>query len=398
VHGQDGAVTLPEAQRTYPASVRGQMDLVLPPAGRSRRVAEWGVVAWAVVGVAVVIWLLVRLFHGLGALLPYLVMAGMVVLVLSPAVRALTRLRVPRELAVTIVFAVASVATPAVVPLILRTLLNQVRSLLRSSPTALESGGLVGRLAGSSNSMLHALGKAIKANVQSYQTHAAGHLASVGSILAHAAVVVLLGGFLGYLILLSRPGIGAGLMLMVPPSRRAIVQEVTTEMGRIVGSYVRARLIVSAAVGVLATIGLWAIGMPFWLVLGLAVGLANLIPTLGAYIGGAPVVLVALLTKPPAFLFAALAVIVLSHVVDGFILSPIILSETMHLHPVVVLLSVVVGAELAGIWGVLAAIPVSAMIQFLLRRWVSPKVYGDPRDPVAVSAADLPPGEAASSV
>jgi|SRR6266571_1513516 len=369
------------------------MDLVLPPASRSRRVAEWGVVAWAVVGVAIVIWFLVRLFQGLGALLPYLVMAAMVVLILSPAVRALTRLRVPRELAVTIVFAVASAATPALVPLVLRTLLDQVRSLLRSSPTALESGGLVGRLAGSSNSLLHSAGNAIKTGVRDYQAHAAGHLASLGSILAHAGVIVLLGGFLGYLILLSRPGIGAGLMLLVPPSRRPVAQEMATEMGRIVASYVRARLIVSAAVGVLATIGLWAVGMPFWLVLGLIVGLANLIPTLGAWIGGAPVVLVALLTKPPAFLFAAVAVIMLAHVVDGFILSPIILKETMQLHPVVVLLSVVVGAELAGLWGVLAAIPVAAMIQFLLRRWVSPKVYGDPLEPVAVSAGDLPPGE-----
>src|SRR6266568_4893831 len=318
------------------------MDLVLPPASRSRRVAEWGVVAWAVVGVAIVIWFLVRLFQGLGALLPYLVMAAMVVLILSPAVRALTRLRVPRELAVTIVFAVASAATPALVPLVLRTLLDQVRSLLRSSPTALESGGLVGRLAGSSNSLLHSAGNAIKTGVRDYQAHAAGHLASLGSILAHAGVIVLLGGFLGYLILLSRPGIGAGLMLLVPPSRRPVAQEMATEMGRIVASYVRARLIVSAAVGVLATIGLWAVGMPFWLVLGLIVGLANLIPTLGAWIGGAPVVLV---------------------------------------------------AELAGLWGVLAAIPVAAMIQFLLRRWVSPKVYGDPLEPVAVSAGDLPPGE-----
>jgi predicted PurR-regulated permease PerM len=319
------------------------------------------------------------------------------VLVLSPAVRALTRLRVPRELAATIVFAVASVATPVIVPLILRTLLDQVRSLLRSSPTALESGGLVGRLAGSSNSVLHAVGNSIKSGVQSYQAHATGHLAALGSILAHAAVVVLLGGFLGYLILLSRPGIGAGFMLMVPPSRRPLVQELTTEMGRIVGSYVRARLIVSAAVGVLATIGLWAVGMPFWLVLGLVVGLANLIPTLGAWIGGAPVVLVALLTKPPAFLFVALAVVTMAHVVDGFVLSPIILKETLQLHPVVVLLSVIVGAELAGLWGVLAAIPVAAMIQFLIRRWVSPKLYGDPLDPVAIAPADLPPEEAAGS-
>ncbi len=376
-------------------TLRDQLDLVLPPGSRSRRIAEWGVVAWAVVGVAIVVWFLVRMFHGLGALLPYLVMAGMVVVVLGPAVRALTRLRVPRELAATVVFAAAAVATPALVPLVLRTLLDQVRSLLRSSPTALESGGLVGRLAGSSNSVLHAAGVGIKSWVRSYQAHAAEHLASLGSIVAHAGVVVLLGGFLGYLILLSRPGIGAGLMVLIPPSRRAGVQEVIAEMERIVGSYVRARLIVSAAVGVLATIGLWAVGMPFWLVLGIVVGLANLIPTLGAWIGGAPVVLVALLTKPPVFLFAALGVITLAHLVDGFILSPIILKETMNLHPVVVLLSVIAGAELLGIWGVLAAIPVVAIAQFLFRRWVSPRLYVDPDPPVPVPAVDLPAAEAA---
>ena len=105
----------------------------------------------------------------------------LVVLVLNPAVRALARLRVPRELAVTIVFAVAAVATPAIVPLILRTLLDQVRSLLRSSPTALESGGLVGRLAGSSNSVLHAVGNAIKSGVQNYQADAAGHRGGIHS-------------------------------------------------------------------------------------------------------------------------------------------------------------------------------------------------------------------------
>jgi predicted PurR-regulated permease PerM len=169
------------------------------------------------------------------------------------------------------------------------------------------------------------------------------------------------------------------------------VQDVVDEMGRIVGGYVRARFIVSAVVGTIATVGLAVVDMPSWLVLGFWVGLANLIPTLGAYIGGAPVVIVSLLTKPPQFVLLALLVVTLSHIVDGFFLSPLVLKETTHLHPVVVLLVVIVGAEVAGLYGVLAAIPVAGIVQFLVKRWVKPHLYGaDPLAPIPIAPGPLP--------
>src|SRR5436190_19220302 len=102
-------------------------------------------------------------------------------------------------------------------------------------------------------------------------------------------------------------------------------------MGRIVAGYVRARFIVSAVVGILSTIGLVVVGMPFPLVLRFWVGLANLVPTLGAHIGGAPVVLVALLTKPPAYVFSAVIVIMGAHAVDGLIVSLLVPKDTTDL-------------------------------------------------------------------
>jgi predicted PurR-regulated permease PerM len=120
---------------------------------------------------------------------------------------------------------------------------------------------------------------------------------------------------------------------------------------------------------------------------------ANLVPTLGSFIGGVPVVLVALLTKPPAFVFAAVAVMVVAHAVDGYVLSPIILKETVGLPPVVVLLSVVIGAEVMGIIGIFVAIPVAGIVQYALKRWVAPKVYGLPDDEVLIPAGNLPLAE-----
>jgi predicted PurR-regulated permease PerM len=354
-------------------------------------------VAWAVVGVAVICWLLFLALHKIGGVLPFLVMAGLTVLVLNPAVKALERVRVPRRIAATGVFLVATAATPLLVTVIVRAVLGQLRSLLRSSPESLQQGGLVVRLAHSSNSLIRKAGLSIQDWVQAHQHDAGKTLAAIGGFLAHAGLVLLLGGFLGYLILLSRPTLSSGLLLLVPPGHRNTVTEVLAEMGRIVGGFVRARLIVSAVVGVITTIGLWGIGMPSWLVLGIVVGLANLIPTLGSFIGGVPVILVALLTKPPSFLLAAVAVMLVAHAVDGYILSPIVLKETTDLHPVIVLLAVVVGAEEYGLWGVFAAIPVAGIVQYALKRWVAPKVYGPRGDddvPVPVSAVGLPLGQA----
>jgi len=371
-------------------SLGDQIELVLPTGSRSRRFAQAGLVVWAAIGVAILVGVLFILLAKLTGLLPYLVVAGVVVLVLSPVVRGLERLKVPRQIAATATFGAAAVAAPAIAPLVVKAFVEQLTSLLESK-AALEKGGLVQNLIASKNDLLHSVGTSVANWVKQHQEKAPQYLTDFAVVLARASVVILLGSVLGYLLLVWRPRIGQVAMLMVPPSKRLALREVLDEMGRIVAGYVRARFIVSAVVGGLATIGLWAIGMQFWLVLGFWVGLANLIPTLGAYIGGAPVVLVALLTKPPVFVLAALAVTTMAHVVDGFILSPLVLKETTNLHPVVVLLVVIAGAEVAGLYGILAAIPVAGIVQFLIRRWVRPIVYGpEAMAPIPVSAGALP--------
>ena len=77
--------------------------------------------------------------------------------------------------------------------------------------------------------------------------------------------------------------------------------------------------------------------------------------------------------------------------VDGFILSPLVLKETTNLHPVVILLAVIVGAELLGLWGILAAIPVAGVIQFVLRQSLVPRVSGSepPDEPVPMGETSM---------
>jgi predicted PurR-regulated permease PerM len=354
----------------------------MPPGGRARRIVGWGVVAWTGIGAAILIWIFGRVLGRLAGVIPYLVMAAMVVFVLNPAVRRLAALGVPRRVAATVVFAAAVALTALLIDLAVPVMIRQGQSLASSSPAYIQkSGGIFNGLSRSSNPLLHQIGTGGSNWLRDHAGSAPKALqtaASAGLKFAHAGLVMLLGGFLGFLLLLSLPETARGLLALIPPSRRDKIAPPLAEVRRIVSGYVRARLIVSAVVGVLATIGLALIHMPFWLVLGAIVGVANLVPMLGSWIGGVPVALVSLLTKPPSFLLIVLAVVIASHLVDGFVLSPIVLKETTNLHPVVILLAVLLGAELLGFWGILAAIPVAGVVHFALREWVVPKVVGMP--------------------
>jgi predicted PurR-regulated permease PerM len=350
--------------------VRAHLERLLPEGGRGRRV----------IGIAVLVWVGGRALGRVGSVIPYLVMAWLVVFLLGPAVRGLAARRVPYRLAATVVFVLAVAISAVALALVIPALVRQTEALVKGSKFLVAHGGatLFDRLSHSSNPLLRRAGDAITSWIQGHAGNVQDYLRTVTGAslrLAHAGLVMLLGGFLGYLILLSLPE-SRSLAGLIPETVRSRFDVPLAEVRRIVGGYVRARLIVSFVVGVLATFGLWLIHMPFWLPLGIFVGIANLVPMLGAWIGGVPVAIVALLTKPPSYLVLVLVVIVVAHVVDGYFLSPIVLKETTQLHPVIVLLAVLLGAELAGFWGILIAIPVAGIVQFGLKRWVVPRLQG----------------------
>jgi predicted PurR-regulated permease PerM len=360
-----------------PPSIRDHLERLMPEGGQGRRILGWGVVAWTGLGLAVVVWAFARILEELSGLLPYLVVAAMVVFILDPPVRRLASLGVPRRAAATIVFVAAVGLTTLVLSLAVPVLISQGRTLATSSSGLLRSGGVFGRLSRSTNPVLRQVGQASSNWLRDHAGSAPQALDTLTNVvlkLAQAGLVMILGGFLGFLLLLSLPETTRGLLTMIPPASRNRVGPPLEEVRRIVSGFVRARLIVSGVVGLLATIGLWAIHMPFWLLLGTIVGVANLIPMLGSWIGGIPVAFVALLAKPPSFLFVVLAVVVAAHLVDGWILSPLVLKETTDLHPVVILLAVLIGADLLGFWGILAAIPVAGVINFMIREWALPRL------------------------
>jgi predicted PurR-regulated permease PerM len=153
---------------------------------------------------------------------------------------------------------------------------------------------------------------------------------------------------------------------LFPDHAQPRVRRVGQDIYRTIGGYVTGNILISLIAGGSATIVLLIMSVPYAVALGLLVALLDLIPLAGATIAGIVVVTVAFLHSVPAGIVLAIFVIVYQQLENHF-LQPVVYGRTVQLSPLAVLISVLVGAELAGILGALAAIPVAGSLQVIVR-------------------------------
>jgi predicted PurR-regulated permease PerM len=134
----------------------------------------------------------------------------------------------------------------------------------------------------------------------------------------------------------------------------------------VVGGYVRGQLVMAVIVGTLAGLGCWLIGVPFPIVVALAAGTFELIPLVGAFIGGAVAILLALTKSPETAVFAFLLFVAI-HILEGYVLAPRIQARFVRLHPLVMLLTLFAGAEVGGFLGAFVAVPFASLIAVFVR-------------------------------
>jgi predicted PurR-regulated permease PerM len=134
----------------------------------------------------------------------------------------------------------------------------------------------------------------------------------------------------------------------------------------VVGGYVRGQLVMAVIVGTLAGLGCWLIGVPFPIVVAIAAGTFELIPLVGAFIGGAVAILLALTKSPETAVFAFLLFVAI-HILEGYVLAPRIQARFVRLHPLVMLLTLFAGAEVGGFLGAFVAVPLASLIAVFVR-------------------------------
>jgi predicted PurR-regulated permease PerM len=191
---------------------------------------------------------------------------------------------------------------------------------------------------------------------------------SVITIIAATVTIV----FMTFFMLLEGGALVERFYGVLPESAQPRWRRLGDEIYKTVGGYVTGNLLISVIAGVSITIVLLVMGVPYAVALGLLVGVLDLIPLAGATLAGIVVIGVSFLHSVPAGIVVGVFFIVYQQLENHF-LQPVIYGRTVQLSPLIVLVSVLIGAALAGILGALAAIPVAGTIQVILRDMLSPR-------------------------
>nr|WP_242466805.1 AI-2E family transporter [Brevibacillus brevis] len=185
---------------------------------------------------------------------------------------------------------------------------------------------------------------------------------SMGKLFAFAIVPFIAFYFLKDMKQLHETG-----MSIVPKAYRKQVLIVLRDINESLGKYIHGQMMVALIVGVFAYLGYWWIGMPYPFVLAAFVCLTNIIPYIGPLIGAAPAVVIAITISTKTLLLVVVVNLIIQ-IVEGNILSPNIVGRSLHLHPLLIILALLVGETVGGIIGLIVAVPILAVCKVIVSR------------------------------
>jgi predicted PurR-regulated permease PerM len=184
--------------------------------------------------------------------------------------------------------------------------------------------------------------------------------------LATHVIGLLVAPVLAFYMLADWEAIGDKLKEVIPIAWRREFLLMTQEIDAVLSGVIRGQLTVGLLVMVLVSIGLHVIGLDFAVLIGIFAGLLDIVPYFGAVVGAIPALVLALLHSPGVALKVLLLFFAV-HQLEGTVLSPKILGDSVGLHPLTVVFVLLVGGELYGLLGLLIAVPVAAILKVIVK-------------------------------
>ena len=357
------------------------------------RAARGGVVAWSLIGLLLLGFFFLRyVIYPVRIIFPPLVVAMIVVYLLNPLVSRMERRGLPRIWGTLVTYVLFLGILGTLLSFTVPVVAEQVESFARQGPS------LIDEVSRGVRDLAERLGLPIAAAAPGGEgvVDFFGRLVSFTQGLFGAAVVFILGPILAFYFLVDLPKIKRGLRAMIPARRRSEFESISAKVGRAIGGFFRGQLLVALFVGVASALILWGVGLPFWAVVGLVAGLFNLIPLIGPFIAAIVAVLIAFTTDSagggllnleagwPLAVGSVVALLIVQQI-DNHIMSPNIVARTVNLHPVTVMLGLLAGGTLLGLWGMLLAVPVLATVKILLLHYWDTRGQWPPQEPGLVA-------------
>ncbi|MCL5410849.1 MAG: AI-2E family transporter [Patescibacteria group bacterium] len=185
----------------------------------------------------------------------------------------------------------------------------------------------------------------------------------IGGVIYLVTILVL-----SFYMLLEENSLKNFLRQTIPLEHKEKSFEIARKISLKMGSWFRGYFLLMLIIGILDGIALFSLGIPYALTLAVWGGLTEMIPYIGPWLGLIPAFLVALAISPWKALFVLIAFVIIQQL-EGQFLAPKIMGKAVGLSPVIIILSLLSGAKLMGILGMIIAVPIAAVLSVLIEEW-----------------------------
>jgi len=300
------------------------------------------------------------------------VFGALLAFLLAPLVRRLESAGVGRTVAALAVYLAILIIVVVAASLLSVPASTQLANLVKQTPKYLDQArvGLSALDSWGTQHGLPDLGLSNAIQPGAISVSVAGNVLSgaVGIVTTFASSIlnVVIVFVIGFYLLRDGPALKGRLRQALPVHYRARYDFVVDALSFVVGGYVRAQVTMAVIIGTLAGVGTWLLGVPYPVVIGITVGLLELIPIVGALLGSVLAIAIALFTSVNLALLV-IGYFIVIHFLEAYVLGPRITGVRVNLHPLVALLAMLVGIEIAGLLGALFAVPLAGLANVFVR-------------------------------
>lgn len=285
---------------------------------------------------------------------------------IEPLAKRLTRIGIPRVVAVVSIYAFILGTVFSLFYLFVPPLLAQTREFLTQVPQYLDILLPVDPAAGpSGTSSFATLRQSITNYGDLFSTTAGGLTHTItavfGGLMSFVLIVVL-----SFYFAIREEGIDDFLRLVTPPKHQAYALSLWKRSQHKIGRWMQGQLLLSLIVGLLVFAGLSIFGVRYALLLSIVAALLELIPVFGSIIAAVPAVIVAAIDGGSALALVTILVYVVANQLQGNIIYPLVVQKVVGVPPLLVILALLAGAKIAGFLGILLSVPLAAIVMELV--------------------------------
>lgn len=263
-------------------------------------------------------------------------------------------------------------------------IIDQIKDLSESAPVLAEQyRRWIGELQTHTRAWPDGLQARIDDGIDAFEKKLDSLLSVIVNILLNflnSALIMMIIPFIAFYMLKDFPLIKRALWYITPKKWRKKGTLFLKDVDESLGSYIRGQLLVCVIIGSVSALLFWIFHLKYSLILGLIVGVTNVIPYFGPIIGAVPAVVIAATSSAKLVLITVIIVFGLQFL-EGNILSPMIVGKSLHMHPLIIMMALTAGGEVGGILGLILAVPILVVIKVAIIHWKNHFIGGKSKEP-----------------